>query len=68
LTYDEFDDLYDNSEDLLEEHMEYIMEHCGGDRIIANGDMLIIAQEEGYLYEDFRDYKLEHFNEKGIFA
>lgn len=32
---------------------EYIMEHCSGDRIIGNGDALIKAKEEGYLWDDF---------------
>jgi hypothetical protein len=59
-TYDNFDRMYDRDDhDLQSLHMEYIMEHCHGDRVICNGDMLIIAQEEGYLYEDFREYWLE---------
>ena len=32
---------------------EYIMEHCAGDRVIGNGEALIKAEEEGYLWDDF---------------
>jgi len=38
------------------EYSDYIMANCGGDRLICNGDMLIDAIEDGYLYDDFRDY------------
>ena len=41
------------------EYAEYIMEHSPGDRIICDGDMLIIAMEEGYLYDDFVDFMIE---------
>lgn len=37
------------------EYAEYIMNNCHGDRVIGNGDMLIQAMEDFYLYEDFRD-------------
>ena len=36
-------------------YSEYIMKHCGGDRIICNGDTLIGAIEDGYLWEDYLD-------------
>ena len=39
--------------------MEYIMENCHGDRIIGNGEMLIEAVEDGYLYEEFREDYIE---------
>ena len=39
--------------DFDEQYAEYIMDHAGGDRIICNGNTLTIAQEEGYLWEDF---------------
>lgn len=39
----DFDDKYAN----------YIMENCGGDRIICNGDTLIEAMEDGYLMDEF---------------
>lgn len=59
MTYDEFDNMYDNSYDLQDQHMVYIMENCHGERSICNGDGLIVAQEEGYLYDDFRDHYIE---------
>jgi hypothetical protein len=37
------------------EYAEYIMEHSAGDRIICNGDTLIRAQEDNYLFDDFLD-------------
>ena len=36
-----------------EEYADYIMENCGGDRIICNGDTLLQAQEDGYLFNEF---------------
>ena len=36
-------------------YAEYIMAHCGGDRVICNGDTLLEAMEDGYLFEDFLD-------------
>lgn len=32
---------------------EYIMAHCAGDRVIGNGEALIKAKEDGYLWDDF---------------
>ena len=58
MTNDEFDRLFDEA-DLFNEYMDYIMDNCRGDRIICNGDDLIIAAEGGYLYEDFRDEYIE---------
>jgi hypothetical protein len=55
MNYEKFDELYNDSFDIQDLHMGYIMENCAGDRIIGNGDSLIIALEDGYLYEDFRD-------------
>ena len=55
MTYDEFDNHFEKA-DLFDVYMEYIMENCRGDRMICNGDMLIEAAEEGYLYEAFRDH------------
>ena len=56
---EESDNQYNEEYSLQDLHMEYIMENCHGDRIIGNGDMLIEALEDGYLYEDFRDYWME---------
>jgi hypothetical protein len=55
MTYEEFDNLYDTDYSLQDLHMEYIMENCHGERVIGNGDALIEAVEEGYLYEAFRE-------------
>jgi hypothetical protein len=56
---EQFDNQYDEDYNLQDLHMQYIMENCHGDRMIGNGDMLIEALEDGYLYEDFRDYWME---------
>ena len=44
-----------NYEDLQwsQEYAEFIMNNCGGDRMICNGDMLIEAQEDGYMFDEF---------------
>lgn len=57
--YDEFDTKYDADYALQDLHMEYIMENCHGERAICNGDDLIVAVEEGYLYEAFREDYIE---------
>jgi hypothetical protein len=36
-----------------EEYAEYIMNNSGGDRVICNGDTLLQAQEDGYLFAEF---------------
>ena len=61
MNYDEFDARIESDNDLYDEYMVYIMENCHGDRIIGNGDMLIEAAEEGYLYEEFRDYFISRY-------
>lgn len=58
MTYDEFDRYFEEA-DLFNEYMEYIMENCHGERIICDGDSLIVAAEEGYLYEAFREDWIE---------
>lgn len=35
------------------EYAEFIMNNCGGERIICNGDTLIDAIEDGYLFDEF---------------
>ena len=35
------------------EYSEYIMKNSKRDRVICNGDTLIEAQEDGYLFEEF---------------
>jgi len=65
MTNDEFDAYFDKV-DLNEEYMVYIMENCHGERTIGNGDDLIIASEEGYLYEEFREHYLDKIAVFGI--
>ena len=49
-------ELFENGK-LDDSYAEYIMNNCGGDRVICNGDTLICAMEDGYLSEDFlQDY------------
>ena len=36
-----------------DQYANYIMEHSPGDRMICNGDMLIAAMEDQYLFDDF---------------
>lgn len=50
-----YEDLMDDDLQYSTEYAEFIMENCGGDRIICNGDTLTIAMEDGYLFEEFLD-------------
>jgi hypothetical protein len=59
MTYEQFDELYNDDCDLQDKHMMYIIENCHGQRVICNGDTLIEALEDGFLYEDFREDWLE---------
>lgn len=36
-----------------DEYAEYIMENAAGERVICNGDTLLQAQEDGYLFNKF---------------
>ena len=54
MTLEEFESKFDNNE-YDGAYSEYIMNNCAGDRMIGNGDMLITAIEDGYLYSAFRD-------------
>ena len=36
-----------------DEYVAYIMENAPGDRVICNGDMLLEAMEDGYMFEAF---------------
>ncbi len=40
-----------------EEYSEFIMNNCHGERIICNGDTLLQAMEEGYLFDAFLESK-----------
>jgi hypothetical protein len=35
------------------EYAEYIMTNSTGERLICNGDTLLAAQEDGYLFDEF---------------
>lgn len=39
--------------DYDDKYAEYIMDNACGDRVICDGDMLIVAMEEGYLKTEF---------------
>lgn len=36
-----------------EGYAEYIMNNCGGERVICNGDTLLEAIEDGYLFDEY---------------
>jgi len=38
-----------------DEYVNYIMDNCGGERIICNGDTLLEAMEDLYLWDSFLD-------------
>jgi hypothetical protein len=50
----EFEKKFENYE-LEDAYAEYIMENSKGERTICNGDMLIVAMEDGYMYESFKE-------------
>lgn len=54
-----FEKKFDAGE-LDDEYATYIMEHAVGDRIICNGHTLIIAMEDGYLAEEFKEQFLKN--------
>ena len=58
MTESEFDTAWDRYE-FDDEYAEFIMNNCHGERAIGNGDMLICAMEEGYLFESFRETKVD---------
>jgi hypothetical protein len=35
------------------EYADYIMDNTTGERVICNGDTLLAAQEDGYLFDEF---------------
>lgn len=50
------DSLSNNEIDRLadsEDYANYIMANACGDRVICNGDMLLDAIEDGYLFDEF---------------
>lgn len=58
MTEVEFDNAFDHGV-LDDEYAEYIMEHSAGDRIICNGDTLLAAIEDLYLFSSFKDSLLQ---------
>jgi len=54
MTEAEFEKAFDNYE-LEDEYAAYIVEHASDDRIICNGDTLLVAMEDGYLFDEFKD-------------
>lgn len=52
MTEKEVDDLMHSNE-----YGEFIMDNCAGDRMICNGDTLLDAMEEGYLFDEFLEFK-----------
>lgn len=36
-----------------QEYADFIIENSKGDRVICNGDLLLDAMEDGYLFDDF---------------
>lgn len=61
MTYDEFDERFASDNDMYDEYMDYIMENCHGERIICNGDMLIEAAEDLFLFDAFREHWIEKY-------
>lgn len=45
--------------DLDEEYAEFIMKRSCGDRMICNGDSLLVAMEENYLFDAFKQEMIE---------
>lgn len=44
------------------EYATFIMDNAGGDRVICNGDTLLDAQQDGYLFVEFlesRGFRME---------
>lgn len=50
------------------EWAEYIMDHCGGDRIICNGNTLVLAMEDSYLLDDFAAIVLDKIENGELIA
>jgi hypothetical protein len=61
MTYEQFDEMYQSNYDLQDSHMDYILKHNDGERVICNGDTLIEAAEDRYLYEEFRAQWIKNY-------
>jgi len=53
-TREEVEEAFDSG-DLDDEYAAYIMNNCGGGRLICNGDTLLQAMEDGYMSDSFID-------------
>ena len=62
MTESEFENRFDRGL-LDDQYAEYIMEHCHGERAIGNGNMLILAMEDAYLFEDFKESLVTDYTE-----
>ena len=50
-----FEELFGTHDDMCGKYMDYILEHTDPSEVaICDGDSLIIAAENGYLFEEFR--------------
>jgi len=50
---------FDDIENLEDQYAEFIMANgSNGDRVICNGDTLLEAMEDGYLIDEFLNFKL----------
>lgn len=54
MTESQFEVMWDRGE-LDDEYADYIFNNSAGDRWICNGDQLITAMEDGYLFESFKE-------------
>ena len=57
MTLDQFEDIFNTHDDLFGKYMEYIQENADpSERMICDGDSLILAAEDGYLFEEFYEH------------
>jgi hypothetical protein len=61
LTEEEFDRKWNNYEFDIE-YSDFIIKHGGGQRVICNGDTLIAAMEDGFMYDEFKATKVMNTN------
>lgn len=61
-TTEQFEEMYENEYSVFAAHMDYILLHNDPyDRMICDGDSLLVAAEDGYMLDQFR----EHFCKYG---
>lgn len=57
MTLEQFENLFDIHDDLSTKYMFYIQENADPEEyMICNGDDLLMAAEDGYLFKDFYEY------------